>query len=336
MKVATHIVFAECCWFAATAVANVHYEVPAVLIAAVASVLPDADYPKSWIGHQLGTISEVLNRLFGHRSFLHSLVALLLVTLLLGLPPWWLLGSPAPMLAVAVGYGSHLLADMMTLGGVQLFWPSRAIAVFPGRDEYRVRSGAGSERVFVAIALVLAGLFYPVSRVGFDGLVYRMGGADVLYGEVVSVTDGDTVEIESQGRATPVRLIGVDTPETVAPDQPIGCYGREASGYAERVLRERQTDREGNVTRKGRLVRLEIPRIGDSEDAYGRTLAYVYLDPDRDGTYTHSFNEDLLELGLARTTDFSHEHRREYERLREEAGERGAGLWGACPEVETL
>jgi len=68
------------------------------------------------------------------------------------------------MLAVFVGYGSHLFADMMTLGGVQLFWPSRLIAVFPGRDEYRVVSGGNSERVFVAIALVFALLFYPVSR----------------------------------------------------------------------------------------------------------------------------------------------------------------------------
>ena len=81
-------------------------------------------------------------------------------------------------------------------------------------------------------------------------------------------------------------------------------------------------------------MRLEIPRIGDSEDAYGRTLAYVYLDTDGDGKYEHLYNEDLIERGLARTTDFSHEHRREFERLREEAEERGAGLWGACPEVD--
>jgi len=77
---------------------------------------------------------------------------------------------------------------------------------------------------------------------------------------------------------------------------------------------------------------LEIPRIGDSEDAYGRTLAYVYLDANGDGEYEHLINEDLIELGLARTT-FSHAYRREFERLREEAETKGAGLWGACPEV---
>jgi membrane-bound metal-dependent hydrolase YbcI (DUF457 family) len=334
MKVATHIIFGESCLFAASAVFDFHYETPSVLATAVCSVLPDADYPKSWLGYQLGSISEDLHRLFGHRSFLHSLLALALVTAILGLPLWWIAGHPSPMIAVAVGYGSHLFADMMTLGGVQLFWPSRLVAVFPGRDEYRVVSGGNSERVFVAFALAFALLFYPVSRVGFDGLIYRLGGDDTLYGRVTKVTDGDTVTVEAQGRSTPVRLIGVDTPETVAPDQPIGCFGPQAFDYAKQVLYERQTDAEGRVVREGRLVRLKIPRIGDSEDAYGRTLAYVYLDTDGDGHYEHSFNEDLIELGLARTTDFSHEHRREFERLREESEERAAGLWGACPDAE--
>jgi endonuclease YncB( thermonuclease family) len=317
VKVATHLVFAECCWFATSAVFDIHYETPAVLAAAATSILPDADYPKSWLGHQLGTISLDLNRLFGHRSFLHSLLALVLVTLVLGLPLWWITGRPSTTIAVGVGYGSHLFADMMTLGGVQLFWPSRLIAVFPGRDEYRVVSGGNSERVFVAFALVFALLFYPVSRVGFDGLIYRLGGSDQLYGEVTKVTDGDTITVATQGRSTPVRLIGVDTPETVAPDQPIGCFGERASDYTKQILTKR-------------IVRLEIPRIGDSEDAYGRTLAYVYLDTNGDGKYEHLFNEDLIELGLARTTTFSHAYRREFERLREEAEERGAGLWSAC------
>lgn len=293
-----------------------------MLVTAAASVLPDADRPKSWIGHQLGSFSEYLNRRFGHRSFLHSFLALLLVTAVLGLPLWWISGGPVLVVAVFVGYGSHLLADMMTLGGVQLFWPSRLIAVFPGRDEYRVVWGSGSERVFVAVAFVLALLFYPVSRVGFDGLIHRMGGADEVYARVTKVTDGDTVSVEVYGQIQPVRFIGVDTPETVAPDQPVGCFGKEASSYTKRTL-------------TGRLVRLEIPRIGDSEDAYGRTLAYVYLDADEDGAYEHLFNEDLLELGLARTTTFSHTHRRQFERLREEAEEHGAGLWSACPRTTT-
>ena len=149
-------------------------------------------------------------------------------------------------------------------------------------------------------------------------MIYRLGGADQVYGRVNRVTDGDTISVEVYGRLQPVRLIGVDTPETVAPDEPVGCFGKEASSYTKKTLTKR-------------LVRLKIPRIGDSEDAYGRTLAYVYLDPGKDGSYGHLYNEDLIELGLARTTTFSHAYRCEFERLREGAEERGAGLWSACP-----
>ena len=234
MKVATHIVFSEFCLFSASAVFDFPYETPSVIAAAICSVLPDADYPKSWIGYQLGSVSEDLNRLFSHRSFLHGLLALALVITVLGLPLLWIVGDPAPAVAVFVGYGSHLLADMMTLGGVQLFWPSRLIAVFPGRDQYRVVSR--SETVFVAVVFILALLFYPVSRGGFDGLIYRMGGSDQVYGKVTKVTDGDTVSVEVYGQVQPVRLIGVDNPETVAPDQPVGCYGKEASRYTNRTL----------------------------------------------------------------------------------------------------
>src|SRR5215204_4908694 len=98
LNVATHLVFAECCWFATSAVFDVHYGTSAVLVAAATSVLPDADYPRSWLGYQLGSLSEDLHRLFGHRSFLHSLLALALATCLLGFPLWWTVDSSSPML----------------------------------------------------------------------------------------------------------------------------------------------------------------------------------------------------------------------------------------------
>lgn len=317
MRVVTHLIFAESCWFITSAVFDIQYEIPSLIAVAAASVLPDADYPKSWTGRMLGSVSEDLNRSFGHRTFLHSWLAWLLVSALLGPPLWWFFERPAPVIAVVVGYGLHILADMMTVGGVLFFWPSRAIAVFPGRDEYRVLSGGTSERVFVGFAIAFAILFFPVSRVGFDGLLYRLGGAEEPYGTVVAATDGDTIDVETQGRTTPVRLIGVDTPETVAPDQPIGCYGPEASEYTERVLSDQ-------------IVKLQIPRIGDSQDAYDRTLAYVYIDQDGDGHYEHLFNEDLLRFGLARTTSFAHTYSRRFQTLEERARDDDVGLWGTC------
>jgi endonuclease YncB( thermonuclease family) len=214
---------------------------------------------------------------------------------------------------------------------VQFFWPSRVIAVFPGRDEYRVVSGATSERVFVAAALVFALLFYPVSKVGFDGLIYRMGGAETPYATVVEVLDGDTIRVDTQGPSVDACLLGVDTPETVAPDQSIGCYGPQASDFTRKTLPGKPPDpaagevlptggAPGEAT--GRVVKLEVPRIEDSEDAYGRALAYVWVDQDGDGSY-----EDLLRLGYTRTTSFAHTYSRRFLALEDEAG---IGLWGAC------
>ena len=128
---------------------------------ALSSLLPDADYPKSWIGHRLGSISEDLNRRFGHRSFLHGLFALILVTTVLGLPLWWIMGNSATLVAVFVGYGSHLFADMMTLGGVQLFWPSELIAVFPGRTSTASSPDRARRRVFVVVAFVAGAALLP-------------------------------------------------------------------------------------------------------------------------------------------------------------------------------
>ena len=78
-----------------------------------------------------------------------------------------------------------------------------------------------------------------------------------------------------------------------------------------------------------RVVKLEVPRIGDSEYAYGRTLAYVWVDQDGDGSFEHLLNEDLLRLGFARTTSFVHTYSRRFSALEEEAREAGVGLWGA-------
>ena len=55
---------------------------------------------------------------------------------------------------------------------------------------------------------------------------------------VLSVIDGDTVNITYEGKKTSVRLIGVDTPETVHPSKPIEPYGKEAAAFLKNLLKE--------------------------------------------------------------------------------------------------
>src|SRR3990170_7157966 len=55
------------------------------------------------------------------------------------------------------------------------------------------------------------------------------GGAGRQEAQVIRVIDGDTIEVLLEGEAHRVRYVGIDTPETVDPRRPVGCYGREAS-----------------------------------------------------------------------------------------------------------
>jgi len=140
---------------------------------------------------------------------------------------------------------------------------------------------------------------------------------------VVRVIDGDTIEARIGGRDEDVRLIGVDTPETVKPDTPVQCFGERASHFTKRRL-------------TGRRVRLVFGV--ERRDVYGRLLAYVYL---AQGTFdgsqhaqTHQwlFNAVLARRGLARPLTIPPNDRfaPRFERLAVAAARAGRGLWGAC------
>ena len=132
-------------------------------------------------------------------------------------------------------------------------------------------------------------------------------GVDV---EVRRVVDGDTLEVAGGER---VRLIGVDTPETVDEDRPVGCFGKEASRFT------------ASVVPPGTPVRL----VGDAEqrDRYGRLLAYVYRQSD--GLFV---NAELLRRGFALllTIPPNIAHTDEFAVLARQAREGSQGLWAAC------
>lgn len=125
---------------------------------------------------------------------------------------------------------------------------------------------------------------------------------------VERVVDGDTIVVRGVGN---VRLIGVDTPETVHPSRPVEFFGREASAFTKRML-------------EGRRVRLEYDQ--ERTDRYGRTLAYVYLP---DGTFV---NAEIVRRGYGHAyTRFPFRHLDRFRRLEREARTAGRGLWGATP-----
>jgi len=83
--------------------------------------------------------------------------------------------------------------------------------------------------------------------------------------KVIRAVDGDTVVLEMDGKEVKVRLIGVDTPETMHPTKQVEFYGKEASRFTANLL-------------KGESVYVEYGK--ERTDKYGRTLAYLYRVPD--------------------------------------------------------
>ena len=127
---------------------------------------------------------------------------------------------------------------------------------------------------------------------------------------VIRVVDGDTVVLSLDGVKTRIRLIGIDTPETVHPQKPVEHYGQEASTFLKNLLR-------------GESVSLEYETEAATTDKYGRTLAYLYRAPD--GLFV---NAEIVRQGYGHAyTRFSFKYMeqfREYERIAREVGK---GLW---------
>lgn len=129
---------------------------------------------------------------------------------------------------------------------------------------------------------------------------------------VTKVVDGDTIDLE--GGKT-VRLIGIDTPETVDPRRPVGCFGKEASNKTKELL-----------TSKTVILQKDISNI----DKYNRFLRYVFL-PLEDGTVLF-VNDYLVRDGYAKVYTYPPDvkYDRQFRQAEKEARENKKGLWEKC------
>ena len=130
--------------------------------------------------------------------------------------------------------------------------------------------------------------------------------------EVIRVVDGDTIIVDIDGEYTRVRLIGIDTPESVADEteKENTEEGKEASAYTTNLL-------EGNT------IFLEYDQ--ETRDEYGRTLCYVYLHDK-----STMVNEILLKNGYARTMTIepNTKYKERFATAELVAEETKAGFWG--------
>ncbi|WP_162529328.1 thermonuclease family protein [Segeticoccus rhizosphaerae] len=130
---------------------------------------------------------------------------------------------------------------------------------------------------------------------------------------VLRVVDGDTVHVAYHGTELTVRIIGIDTPETVSPSVADECGGQAATAMAHQLL-------------DGRTVHLVRDASQGRLDKYGRTLAY--LDIPGVGDY----GKIMISKGLASEYTYAAAYHRQarYQAAEATARAAGRGTWGNC------
>ncbi len=132
---------------------------------------------------------------------------------------------------------------------------------------------------------------------------------------VTRVVDGDTLAIDYNGVREKVRLIGINTPETVDPRKPVECFGKEASNRMKDLV-------------EGKKVYLETDSTQGERDKYGRLLAYIYLE---DGQMV---NRKMLAEGYAYEYTYlrPYKYQQEFKDFQIFAKNSKVGLWadGVC------
>ncbi len=150
----------------------------------------------------------------------------------------------------------------------------------------------------ISIAPTLTSVEIPVSVI--SQATYR----------VVKVVDGDTLDVNIDGKIERLRLIGIDTPETFDPRKSVQCFGKEASNKAKELL-------------MNQFVTLEADESQGERDKYKRLLRYVFLP---DGT---NFNFYMISEGFANEYTYNdpYKYQAEFKQAQMDARSANKGLW---------
>lgn len=190
----------------------------------------------------------------------------------------------------------------------------------------------GSKLVFgviILIAFVYFGIQYVIPKLeqkekkDNKDVKENIVNQDNNFYPVSKVTDGDTFEVEIDGKKEKVRMLAIDTPEK--------WESNKLNKDVERTGNDKKTIKKlgelsSNYTKKlisGKKVRLEPDPTNDDRDRYDRLLRYVYLE---DGTFV---NLKIVEDGYANAyTRFPITKKDEFIQAERKARENKRGLWG--------
>ncbi|MGN0327233.1 MAG: thermonuclease family protein [Lachnospiraceae bacterium] len=176
--------------------------------------------------------------------------------------------------------------------------------------------------IYLIVALCVISLFIhflkPAPEVVSGSIPYvaeTEGSQDRISTELLRVVDGDTIVVDIDGEEFKIRLIGIDTPESVHSDASRNNeYGQMASDYTKELLADQE------------MVWIEYDQ--EAEDRYGRQLGYVWLDPDAEDLQ-YMVNYILVANGYAINKEYPPNTRYAsyFQEACQEAMEADAGLW---------
>ena len=156
------------------------------------------------------------------------------------------------------------------------------------------------KKIFVIVLLFGFNLVYANENVKFYACV-----------------DGDTFKIQDNGSVKVIRMLSIDTPESVKANSEIEYYGKEASEYT------------CNMLKNAKIIELEYDEKSDMTDRYDRMLAWVYVD-------NELLQEKLVENGYARVA-YVYDKYKYVDLLKErqeEAKKLNIGIWDSASKSE--
>lgn len=177
-------------------------------------------------------------------------------------------------------------------------------------------------KILVSFFIILLGAFYyELPKLGYVVPIPKVENTVGTFYKVTKVIDGDTIQVDMNGNLEKVRLIGINTPETVDPRRTVECFGKEASKRMNDLL-------------SGKIVRLEYDDTQGLRDTYDRLLAYVYLEDEQ------MVNRKMIAEGYAYEYTYMtpYKYQKEFRGLQNFARINQYGLWSVntCDGSKTL
>jgi membrane-bound metal-dependent hydrolase YbcI (DUF457 family) len=237
--------------------ASLHWTI--ILAGIIGSLAPDLDMPKSIIGRLFPFISKPLERKFGHRTITHSLLGWLAATLIFGvftmiimmifqgqshrIAPTVMMNIWRLISAFSISYLSHLILDMFTLRGSQLFWPEQSRDVIPKNPKYRIETGSKFELVIFTILLGCMIASFPLSKYGLStSLRWLLATPDSVIAEFKTLTTRTHISFTGIVNQTKAPIIGQAEILDVKGSQLIILLGKDAQQCVSTISEDLTSD----------------------------------------------------------------------------------------------